>query len=186
MPVRSFIAITIPDNLVISKIRNVQNRLASTGADIKLVDPENIHLTLKFLGDVDESRLEQVMNLVREITFEPSIMKLDGVGVFPNLGRPRTIWAGITLGVEPLSDIFNFVDSKLVDLGFKRESRRFNPHITLGRVRGGRNRQLLVKVLLELADTCFGDVIVNKIILKKSVLTSKGPIYSNLAISGGI
>lgn len=186
MPIRCFIAVEIQDDGVISKIRGIQNILASTGADVKLVEPENIHLTLKFLGEVDESRLEYVKNIVKDEHFEPFAMNLHGIGVFPNLRRPRIIWAGITNGVESIADIFLKLESKLFKQGFPKENRKFNPHITIGRVRSNRNLNLFGKSLLEYANTPLGEIAVNSIILKKSVLSGRGPIYSNLAVSGKI
>ena len=186
MPIRCFIAVEIQDDTVISKIREIQNFLASTDADVKLVEPENIHLTLKFLGDVDESRLEYVKNIVKDENVEPFVMNLHGIGVFPNLRRPRIIWVGISNGVESLAGIFLKLESILFKQGFPKENRVFNPHITIGRVRSNRNLNLFGKTISEYANTPFGEIVVNSIILKKSVLSSRGPIYSNLAVSSKI
>ena len=183
MPVRSFVAVEIQDKQVLSKIREIQYILSSIGADVKLVEPENIHLTMKFLGDISEVKLEKIKAIISDLSFEPFIMTLSNVGVFPNMNRPRTIWAGINSGVESLAKIHKIIESRLNELGFQRDNRSFNPHITLGRVRGVRNRDLLVNAFLDVADTSFGEVNVNAVFLKKSVLTNRGPIYSNLAVS---
>jgi len=183
MPVRSFVAVEIQDKLVLSKIREVQNILSSIGADVKLVEPENIHLTMKFLGDVSEVKLEKIKSIISDLSFVPFVMTLSNVGVFPNMNRPRTIWAGINSGIESLAEIHKIIEFRLNELGFQRDNRRFNPHITLGRVRGVTNLDLLVNALLDVADTPFGEVNVNAVFLKKSVLTNRGPIYSNLAVS---
>jgi 2'-5' RNA ligase len=110
-------------------------------------------------------------------------MSVENVGVFPNLRRPSTIWAGVTQGVTELTQIFNEVDHKLSEIGFERDRRRFHPHITISRVRSGKNRENVVEGLMRLADYTFGEDGVDKIALKKSILTSKGPIYSTLAES---
>ena len=183
MPVRCFIAVEVKDPEVLKEFCLVQSRIASTGGNLKLVEEENIHLTLKFLGDVDEVKLEAVKSLVSSTSFPQFHMEIDGVGVFPNIRRPRTIWAAVTGGVQQLSEIFNSLESDLVDLGFRREGRGFSPHITLARVRGGRNREKMAEAILGLRDQPFGDFQVDRIYLKKSVLTSQGPIYSNIASS---
>jgi 2'-5' RNA ligase len=183
LPVRCFIAVEVNDPQVLKAFRLVQSRIASTGGDLKLVEVENIHLTLKFLGDVDESKLEDVKSIVSSIIFPRFLMEIDGVGVFPNIRRPRTIWAAITGGVQELSTIFNGLEAGLMDLGFRREGRIFSPHITLARVRGGRNRDKLAEEILDMRDQAFGGVQVDRIYLKKSVLTSQGPIYSNIVSS---
>ena len=183
MSVRSFVAVQIQEKNVLSRIKDTQNRLYATGARIKLVEPENIHLTMKFLGDVSEEQIEDVKNVIMKIGFEPFIMSLNSVGVFPNLKRPRTIWTGINLGVEALSNIHKTIESRLYKLGFQMDNRKFSPHITIGRVRGLQNRDDLVNVLMDVADTSFGEILVDRVFLMKSVLTNLGPIYNNLAVS---
>jgi 2'-5' RNA ligase len=184
MGIRSFVAIECNDVNIVSNVSRVQRSLSSAKADVKFVEPENIHLTLKFLGDVQEELIDNVIDVVKEVSFEPFNFTIEGVGVFPSLRRPQTIWAGITNGLTDLSQVFNLVEDGLSKLGFEKERRRFNPHLTLGRVRSGRNRDKLVEALKAHADEKFGEVRVDKITLKKSVLTPKGPIYTNLAESG--
>jgi RNA 2',3'-cyclic 3'-phosphodiesterase len=181
--VRCFIAIECNDAQVITGIRQVQGVLDSAGAQIKNVEPENIHLTLKFLGEISQSQVEEVANVVKSISFDPFRFKVEGVGAFPNLRRPSVIWAGIKEDGANLETIFNEIEQDLSRLGFSRESRSFNPHLTISRVRGGRNRAQLVEEILRLENFVFGQVLVEHVFLKKSVLTPQGPIYSNLAES---
>ena len=183
MPVRSFIAVKILETNVLSRIEDIQNRLTSTGARIKLVEPENIHLTMKFLGDVSEEHIEDVKKGITEISFKPFIMSLENVGVFPNLKRPRTIWAGINQGVDSLTSIHKTIDSRLSELGFQKDNRKFNPHVTIGRVRSLQNIDAFVRCLMNNANISFGEILVDRIFLMKSILTNRGPIYSNLAVS---
>ncbi len=110
-------------------------------------------------------------------------MELEGVGVFPNLGRPRVVWVGVTAGAEELKGIFNRLEPALVEMGFRPERRGFSPHITIARVRSGRNRGQLVDEVLRSRGDGFGGFEVNHIRLKKSVLTPRGPVYSTLAES---
>jgi 2'-5' RNA ligase len=181
--VRCFIAVECANREVVEGIRRVQAALESTGANLKHVEPENIHLTLKFLGEIPQHKVDEVAETVKEIGFTPFKFNVEEVGVFPNLRRPATIWAGITTGVSDLAAVFDEVDSKMGKLGFDRERRRFHPHLTISRVRSGKNRDQLVEELLAVKDQVFWEIKVTRIVLKKSVLTSKGPIYTTLAES---
>jgi 2'-5' RNA ligase len=181
--VRCFVAIECSNPDVVKGIRDVQNVLESTGAKLKSVEPENIHLTLKFLGEIDQSKVDEVAEVVEGMSFDAFSFKVEEVGVFPNLGRPATIWAGITDGVSDLAMVFEELDDRLSKLGFERERRRFQPHLTICRVKSGANKGQLVDELLRVKDTVFGEVAVDRVVLKKSVLTPSGPIYSTLAES---
>lgn len=184
MGIRSFIAVECNDETTLKNIQMAQSQIKSTGAQLKLVELENIHLTLKFLGDVELPVIEEVSRVIKETIFDSFHLTIEGVGVFPNLRRPRTIWGGITEGVSDLGKIFSSLDYQLSGLGFERERRRFNPHLTIARVRTGKSRDELSEVLVDLENIFFGRLLVDRIVLKKSVLTSKGPVYSLLAESG--
>ena len=183
MGVRSFVAVECHDRHLHSRFDEAQGRLKVTGANMKLVEIENIHITLKFLGDIEDHQVDEVSQVIRDITFKPFEFTVEGVGVFPNLKRPTTIWAGISSGVGELADLFNKVNDGLAKLGFEKDRRRFHPHLTVARVRSGQNKDRLVDELVGLEEMGFGKVQVDRIYLKKSVLTSKGPIYSTLAES---
>lgn len=183
MSVRCFIAVEVDDPSTLDGIARAQSSLNATGANLKLVERENLHLTLKFLGDVREGLLPEVAKVVSGTSFEPFRMALKGVGVFPNLRRPRVVWAGITEGVEALTAIFRDIEPRLVEMDFKPESRPFSPHITIARVRSGRNRDRLIEEVMALEDTDFGGFEARHVKLKKSVLTPRGPVYTDLALS---
>jgi 2'-5' RNA ligase len=183
MSIRCFIAVECNNEEMIRRFIKVQRRLERTGADIKSVEPENIHLTLKFLGDVEPSRVEEVFNVIQGISFDPFDMEVEGVGVFPHPGHIRIIWAGITEGSEPLYDIFKEIEGKLGDIGFKKERRKLHPHLTICRVRSGRNKEHMLEEINLLQKEDFGTIHVDKVVLKKSELTPKGPIYTTLAKS---
>ena len=182
MGIRSFVAVDC-DGLLLPKFVEVQGRLSSTGAKMKLVEPENIHLTVKFLGDIEDSQVDEISQVIEGISFEPFEFRVEGVGVFPNLRRPATIWAGITEGVGELAEVFGKVNDGLARLGFEKDRRRFQPHLTIARIRGGENRDRLVEELMDLEDFEFGVVRVDRVSLKKSVLTRSGPIYTTLTES---
>lgn len=183
MGIRSFVAVECTNSGVSAGFDSIQGLLRSTGARIKLVEPENIHLTVKFLGDLEEPQIQEVSRVIEEISFDPFKFTVQGVGVFPNIRRPATIWAGITEGISELVEVFGLVNEGLDKLGFERDRRRFQPHLTIARVRGGENRDKLVERLLEVEDYMFGSVKVDRVTLKKSVLTRSGPIYSTLTES---
>jgi len=181
--VRCFIAVEVEDAVILDALGRVQAGLKGTGADLKAVERENIHMTLRFLGDVGEGILEDVKGLVSELEFAPFSMELEGIGVFPNLGRPRVVWVGLTKGAEELAGIFNILEPALVGMGFKPEGRGFRPHITIARVRSGRNRAQLVEEVLNYRGDYFGEFEARHVRLKKSVLTPRGPVYTTLAES---
>jgi 2'-5' RNA ligase len=185
MGVRCFVAVEVDNRGVLDALGRVQAGLVGSGGDLKPVERENIHLTLKFLGDVDEGLLDEVKRIVSSLSFEPFRMALAETGVFPNLRRPRVIWAGVSEGADELGAIFRTIEEGFVGLGFKREGRRFNPHITIARVRSDRNRDWLVEEVLRHGEVVFGGFEVGSVKLKRSVLTPRGPVYSTLAESGG-
>jgi 2'-5' RNA ligase len=183
MSIRCFVAVECGGYELEAKLTEVRRLLETAKADIKFVEPENVHLTLKFLGEIEQSLVEQVSQVVEGTSFQPFTAKIERVGVFPNLRRPRVVWAGITEGASRLEEIWREIDGELSNLGFEKERRRFSPHITIGRVRSGRNRDKLVHEISSLSDYVFGGLHVDRVALKKSVLTSRGPIYTTLAES---
>ena len=180
---RCFVAVDLEDPDLLNALGRIQDGLRGVGADLKCVERENIHLTMRFLGDVGEGVLEDLQGLISGVNFPPFGMGLRGVGTFPNLRRPRVIWVGITRGVDELKGIFDRLESGLVGMGFRPERRGFSPHITIARVRSGRNRDRLVKQVMDHTDDEIGEMEVQHVRLKKSVLTPRGPIYSTLAQS---
>ena len=183
LSVRCFISVDVEEQGLLDALVGVQGELLSTGADLKLVKRENIHVTMKFLGDVGEDLVEKLKDFIGGVEFSPFHVELRGVGVFPNLRRPRVVWAGLTEGVEELSRVYREVESGVTGLGFRSEVRGFSPHITLARVRSGRSRDAFLERLRGHADDGFGGFLVERVKLKRSVLTPRGPVYSTLAES---
>lgn len=178
MKFRAFISFDLG---ALPELVEIENSIKDTKADLKLVEPENIHLTLKFLGDTDESIVDDTENIMRKVIegIEPFEIVLKGLGVFPNLNYMRVIWVGIE-NAERLAKIAKRLDIELERLEFKREKRKFSPHITLGRVKSQRNKELLQHLLKENVKREFTRVVVDNIRLKKSILTSKGPEYTTV------
>ncbi len=177
---RSFIAFDIEEDPVVKNFHNAQDLLLSTGASLRIVKPENVHVTLRFLGDISPDRLDGIHDEIKNIDYAPFEVRINGLGVFPNLRHISVVWAGIREGQNELRSIFYQLESNLSRLGFKTDNRGFSPHLTLARVKSGRNKIELAQRIEELKDYDFGIVKAKCLRLKKSVLTPQGPVYSTL------
>ncbi|MGQ9538998.1 MAG: RNA 2',3'-cyclic phosphodiesterase [Candidatus Bathycorpusculaceae bacterium] len=178
--IRSFIAFDIESSHVLERLTQMQKLLAGIGADLKLVEPENIHITVRFLGDVTPNMVDKIYERMQKIQFTPFDVKIQGVGAFPNLRYPRVVWAGIREGANQLRGIFDQLEPQLRGVGFAPDPKGFSPHLTIARVKSGRNKVELAKCLQENINFEFGVVKANCLRLKRSDLTPKGPIYSTL------
>lgn len=174
---RSFIAIEMQNE----EIGEIQAQLREANAKIKFVEPENLHLTLKFLGEVREDLIDEIHEVMKRSfeDFGKFEVHLKGVGVFPNLRYIRVIWVGIEKNKETISEMQKALDRNIAELGFERE-RRFDPHLTIGRVKSAKNRDKLVEMIRGMEDIDIGDIAIDRVELKKSVLTPKGPIYTTV------
>ena len=178
--VRSFIAFDVDNENVLRRLADVQRELTDTGADLELVKPQNVHVTLRFLGEISSTMMDRVYEEMSGVKIKPFDIELRGMGAFPNLRRPRVVWIGIKKGASELIDIFDQLEPRLNGLGFTPEKRGFSPHITVARVRTGKCKEELAQRIVERSDYDFGVVKANSLKLKKSVLTPKGPVYSVL------
>jgi 2'-5' RNA ligase len=178
--IRSFLAFDIESDTVLNRLASAQRLLLQTGADMKLVEPENIHVTIRFLGNITPATAENIFEEMKKVQFTPFIVQIKGLGAFPNPRYSRVIWAGITQGADQLKSIFNQLEPRLQGLGFTPDPKGFSPHLTIARVRSGRNKQQLAEFITENANYEFGDINAKCLRLKKSTLTPKGPIYSTL------
>ena len=150
---------------------------------MKWVEPHNLHLTLKFLGDVPEREIAEVCRAVQRGAAEVKRFELEvrGAGAFPNAARPRTVWLGAGAGAEQMVMLHDRVEVPLAELGYREEHRRFQSHLTIGRVRGGGpGIAELGKLLQQHADFMAGRMTVGKVTVFSSTLTPAGPIYEVL------
>lgn len=178
MKFRAFISVDIePSEALVGVLR----RLAHARADLKTVRPELLHLTLKFLGDAEESQVEEIVRRMASavVGLQPFKIRLKGMGAFPSMSNIRIIWVGIDDG-GPLERIAALLEASLTDLGFEPDKRGFRPHLTLARTRSPGNMAEVQEILMENAATDYGEYEVDKLLLKKSVLTPSGPIYSTV------
>jgi 2'-5' RNA ligase len=178
--IRSFIAFDIQNDSVMSRIAAAQRLLIQTNADLKLVEPANIHVTVRFLGAISPEMVEKVYAAMKNIKFSPFTIRLNGLGVFPTLNYPRVVWAGIRDGAEELRSIFEQLEPQIHDLGFAPDPNGFSPHLTIARVRSGANKQRLVDLVQRQEDYDFGVIKADCLRLKKSELTPRGPTYTTL------
>jgi 2'-5' RNA ligase len=184
--VRCFIAIELPDGIK-RGLRELQARLgAGCSAPVKWVDPENIHLTLKFLGNVAADRLDEISLAMNEAARGTSSFSLEvkELGVFPNPRRVQVVWVGLGGEVDKLARLQQRIESNLEKLGFPPEGRRFTPHLTLARVRDQATpseRERLGQLITETEFAAASKFMVDSVRLIKSQLTREGPIYTRLS-----
>ncbi len=178
--IRSFLAFDIETDTVLNRLAAAQKLLVQTGADLKIVEPQNIHITIRFLGNVTLATVDKIFEEMKQIQFSPFNVQLKGLGAFPNPNYARVVWAGITEGADQLKSVFSQLEPRLRGLGFTPDSKGFSPHLTIARVRSGRNKAQLAKLITEKAAYEFGVVNAKCLRLKKSDLTPRGPVYSTL------
>ena len=178
--IRSFLAFDIENDTVLNRLASAQKLLVQTGADVKIVEPQNIHITVRFLGNTTPTTAEKIFEEMKKTQFTPFTVQIKGVGAFPNPNYARVVWAGITEGADQLKTVFSQLEPRLRGLGFTPDSKGFSPHLTIARVRSGRNKQQLAEFITENAEYEFGDINVKCLRLKKSDLTPRGPVYSTL------
>ena len=181
--VRTFIGID-PGKPIRDRLVALQETLGRTATDVKWVEPENLHVTLLFLGEVDMLEVPAVCQAVAEsVAKQPAFtMSVEKVGCFPNARRPRILWAGVGEGIQEVVAVHDAVEVPLLELGcYRREERRYSPHITLGRVRNDGRCDKLAGVLARQAGWTGGTVQVNEIHVMSSELSSQGPLYTVLS-----
>ena len=179
--IRSFLAIELPEP-ILGKIEGVQGDLKSAHADVRWVNPEKIHLTLKFFGNIEESRIDPIFKSIEEAirNTPPFSLKVRGVGAFPHLNNPRVIWMGLVDRREILTSFQKQIEIQLEKIGFQSEDRPLHPHLTLGRVKSSKGKRELVEKMEKHKEEEFGDFQVERVVLFKSDLRPTGPIYTPL------
>ena len=173
---RLFIAVDIPDD-----VRNNLSsfRISDDTATVKWVDEKNIHITMKFLGDVDENKVDAIIESLGNVEISSFRCLVKGFGAFPNENYAKVLWAGAE-SEGKITELHEMIDSALEHLGFNRE-RKFHPHLTTGRVRFIKDKERLKQFITDLKTKDFGNEFsVDCFSLRKSTLTSNGPVYEDV------
>lgn len=178
--IRTFIAVDIPQ---FEKVTDLIDRLKRSGARLSVPKAHGLHLTLKFLGDIEEGSADDILEILQKGAgeFAQFNVNIRCVGGFPKMRNPRVLWIGIE-DEGKLSEIAGAVDLGLSSIGFKREERAFRSHITVARVKSRAGIERAINILSEYEDTLFGEFRVREIKLKKSTLTPTGAIYEDLGV----
>ena len=180
--IRAFIAIDLPD-LVLEQCRRISERLRGLGLEARFTQPESIHLTLKFLGNIEQHQIPNIVDVLTATSrsYDPFKLRVGGVGVFPKLGNPRVVWVGIE--VQPtLGEVQQNIEKGTESLGFSRELRDFHPHLTVARLKTRKNLDLLAGYVQGDGESEeAGTFIVEAIHLYLSELNPAGAKYRQLA-----
>lgn len=176
---RVFLSIDIDDEALLSRIAQIQSSLDRQSAKIKLVEEENIHFTMRFLGDTPHTKIEKIREELLEVQYRPFTIRIDGVGAFPNTNRPRVIWVGVSDNAERITDLKLKIDDRLGNIGYTRD-RKFHAHATIARVRAVHDRNRTKENIESLVRESVGTMPVECFRMTKSTLTSSGPVYETL------
>lgn len=178
MTIRAFISVDLARE---QRIEDFAAELKNADPTLKVVDPGQIHVTLKFLGDTDEKLVPRIADEMRDAArgMEPFEVKFKGTGSFPGKSKIRVIWVGMNDAL-PMATIAGRLDEGLTKLGFSREARAFAPHLTVARAKVESPNPALRQMIANHADDDFGEQKADRIRLKKSVLTRCGPQYTTL------
>ncbi len=179
---RTFVALEVSDAGVLDSLVQAQDELAKTGADLKLVERENLHFTMRFLGELTQAQVADADSRLKGLPPARAEVEMMGMGAFPTLARPNVIWVGVSPSDELLvAPIAAFVASSLEGIG-EKDDRPFKAHITLARVKSGREVAKLSSVIRSHSDRSYGRAKLTTLKLKESRLTPKGPVYSDIGV----
>ena len=179
--IRAFIAISIPAP-VQNVVENIQGRFKEIRAPIRWVRPSNLHMTLKFLGNVNEEQIEGVKKCLTEAGqgVNSFTLKTSEIGGFPNLNYPKVLWLGFSDTDGQLHKLAENIEFQLQKIGFEPERRKFTPHLTIGRLKSPKGKKNLIRLLHEKKNVSCNDICVTCFKLIKSDLKPSGPEYSVL------
>jgi len=178
---RLFIAIELPEEIK-KGLSRVQEQLKEGGAGASWTRPEGVHLTLKFLGEVPEHKVPEIMSgltaaVAGTVRFR---VEVGGAGAFPNVRSPRVLWTGVAGDLPKLAALQAAVDGAMVKLGFEPEDRKFSPHLTLARIKYLRPRDNWQKAIEGIRDVNLGGFEADRVSLMKSELKPAGAVYTEV------
>ncbi len=179
---RTFIAVEAVDG-VHAQAQAAIERLRPLASNVKWVEPENLHWTLQFLGDLKDEEIAEVCRRVQKIVADVAPFSLtgSGVGAFPKLDRPKVLWLGVSEGMDQFAALQAKVETNLEGMGFRGENRQFVPHLTLGRVGPGQDNGALVEGVTQLSNFAGGQMFVDEVVVYASEPQRSGPKYTPLA-----
>lgn len=179
---RLFIALPLPDYIE-QKLGDISGLLKEQGGKVRWVPPENIHMTVRFLGETEDGRVPKLVRMLDEIVpqFDSTVVVIDRLGGFPNIRKPRVIWAGLAESdnVERLSKMTRQIELAVRKLRFEPEKKGFKPHLTLGRVKDPKSVQTLASFIESYRFDPI-QVHLDRVVLFRSTLTPKGAVYERL------
>ena len=176
---RSFVAIEVSDQGVLNSVSQVQAKL---NIKAKPVEVHNMHFTVQFLGEVSEEMVRNISSELSSLEFIPFSVSFVGVGVFPKPSSPRVIWVGTNEGADELEKLAEMIRMKLSQFGFQPD-KKFKPHVTIFRVK--KKIENVSNELQKFSTYIFGKQVISEVKLKKSELTTTGPIYTDLLVVKG-
>ena len=181
--IRAFLAIDLPASLR-SVLSWAQEELKQSGADVKWVPPGNIHITLKFFGNITEAQVEDIAQAAQSVTAAqaPFALMITDAGAFPSPKNPRVVWLGVGGDLAVVRDFHRRLEAAFASLGFAPEDRPFSPHLTLGRVKSQTGRPELTRRLVTLPSPDCDPFRVSEVILFRSNLSPQGATYLPLKV----
>ncbi len=174
---RLFVAVPVSEE-VKEKIRPLFQLLKATGADLNTVAPENLHFTLKFLGDVEESRIQEIVERLSARLGKKFTLRVQGLGTFPSLERINVVWAGVGSGDQALLTLTKEVNQLLNYI--RKDEREEIPHLTIARVKSGKNKDKVREIVERNKAMVFGTMDVDKFLLYENELGTGGPVYRTI------
>lgn len=174
---RLFIAVDLPDEIR-KQLKELQHRLRALTNSARWVPPESIHVTLKFIGEVPEKRIEEIDEALTGLAWKPFVVSVRGVGFFPGTRSPRVFWAG--MDAPTMQGLTEELDVRMERLGFEKEKRAFRPHITLARAKVTRIDSPLVTAASTYAEHDFGSFTADRFFLFQSTLKPSGAVHNKV------
>ncbi len=178
--IRTFLALDLGEKIR-TQLVNLQEALTPLMPEVKWVEPENLHLTLLFLGEISDRDLLPVCRATQKVaqTTGNLTFTVQGVGGFPNLRRPRVLWIGVERGREELITLHDALESPLLELGcYRREERLFTPHVTLGRLKSDPTEEALAAITGKYQAFRAGEASIKELLVMSSELMASGPNYT--------
>lgn len=178
---RAFLAIDVDEDLK-AKMYKIVKEFKQIDARIKYVELENLHLTLKFFGDIDTEGIDLLSSKIESVVsnFDKFTIKIKGCGAFPNNNRIKVIWLGLDESAI-VKQLHDELDKEFVKLGFDKD-KKFSTHLTIGRMKSAKGKNEVKSKIEEFSEVEIGEMSVDRIVLKKSTLTPQGPIYEDIKI----